>query len=168
MANRENHYEAAFEALLRERQSTYLPVDEAHRAMLGYGSLKSLDFILTARDGRNWLVDVKGRRFPAGRRQKQYWRNWSTLDDVDSLVQWEQAFGERFTGLFVFAYDVVGDRAPLPAEQLFPFRHRLYGFIGVRLHEYAQFATTLSPKWGTLSVPAATFRRLAEPLDAFL
>ncbi len=168
MANRDNHYEAAFEAFLRDRGAAYVAVDEAKRSMMGYASLKNVDFIVNAADGRNWLVDVKGRRFPAGGRSKQYWRNWCTQDDVDSLAQWEQAFGERFASLLVFAYDVVGDRGPLPQNQLFTFRGHLYGFVAIRLHEYVHFARTISPKWKTLAVPVPTFRQLAEPMDHFL
>src|SRR5262249_48970628 len=129
VAKRENHYEAAFEQFLRSRQVPYVAVDEAKRSLLATShepyeepraSLKSLDFIISSSQGRRWLVDVKGRRFPSGN-QKQYWRNWSTKDDLVSLAHWERLFGERFEGLFVFAYHVAGDRSPLPAEQLFEF-----------------------------------------------
>src|SRR4030088_2691729 len=118
MANRDNHYEAAFEEYLRSRQVPYVAVDEARRSLLGDASIKSLDFIISSASGGTWLVDVKGRRFPSGE-QKQYWKNWSTRDDLSSLSQWERLFGEPFGALFVFAYNVVGDRAPLPAPRRF-------------------------------------------------
>ncbi len=167
MANRDNHYEAAFEEFLRARQVPYVAVDETRRSLLGDGSLKSLDFIVSA-DGRptRWLVDVKGRRFPSGE-QKQYWKNWSTRDDLDSLFCWERLFGEQFAGLFVFAYNVVGDRAPLPAENLFAYRGGLYGFIGIRLREYASHARPISPAWDTVAMPTERFRDLAEPVESF-
>ena len=95
-----------------------------------------------------WLVDVKGRRFPSGDIQKQYWKNWSTRDDLRSLAQWERLFGATFCGLFVFAYDVLGRRAPLPAEQLFEFRGQLYGFVAVRLADYAACAHPISTELG--------------------
>lgn len=42
--------------------------------MLSNGaSIKSLDFIVSA--AVRWLVDVKGRKFPSGDIQKQYWKN---------------------------------------------------------------------------------------------
>ena len=92
MANRDNHYEAAFEAYLRSRGVPYVAVDEAKRSLLSNGaSIKSLDFIVSggvdisvcpAAGGNvcstrpiTWLVDVKGRRFPSGDVQKQYWKN---------------------------------------------------------------------------------------------
>ena len=169
MANRDNHYEAAFEAYLRSRGVPYVAVDEAKRSVLSDGgSIKSLDFIVSAPGGATWLVDVKGRRFPAGEDQKQYWKNWSTRDDLDSLAQWERLFGETFRGLFVFAYDVLGDRAPLPAEQLFEYRGSLYGFVAVRLADYAESAHPISPRWDTVAMPTADFRRIARPLEELL
>ena len=61
----------------------------------------------------------------------------------------------------MFAYNILGDRAPLPYEQLFEFRGSLYGFVAVRLCDYAGHARPISPKWDTLAMPAADFRRLA-------
>ena len=74
MANRDNHYEAAFEGYLRGRGVPYVAVDEAKRSVLSNGaSIKSLDFIVSSPGNTTWLVDVKGRRFPSGDEQKQYW-----------------------------------------------------------------------------------------------
>ena len=169
MANRDNHYEAAFEEFLRSRGVPYVAVDEAKRSLLADGgSIKSLDFIVSAPGKITWLVDVKGRRFPSGDVQKQYWKNWSTRDDLRSLAQWEELFGESFRALFVFAYDVLGDRAPLPAEELFQYRGNLYGFIAVPLSDYAAHAHPISPRWDTWAMPAGDFRRLARPLAELL
>ncbi len=169
MANRDNHYEAAFEEFFRSRGIPYVAVDEAKRSLLSSGaSIKSLDFIVSSPGQATWLVDVKGRRFPAGDVQKQYWKNWSTRDDLRSLAQWEELFGANFRGLFVFAYDVLGDRAPLPAEELFAWRGSLYGFIAVPLSDYAAHARPISPRWDTWAMPAADFRRLARPLAELL
>jgi hypothetical protein len=166
MAKRDNHYEAAFEEYLRGRQIPYVAVDETKRALLGDASLKSLDFIVSTALGPSFLVDVKGRRFPAGAgSQKQFWKNWSTADDVRSLTAWQRLFGPAFCGLFVFAYEIVGDRAPLAAEQLFEHRGRLYGFVGIKLDEYAARARRLSTAWDTLSMPTPQFRRLAVPVE---
>ena len=163
MTKRDNHYEVAFEEFLRFHQVPYVAVDEARRSLLSGGSLKSLDFIVSCHGGPSWLVDVKGRRFPSGR-QKQYWKNWSTEDDLQSLATWERLFGGTFRGLFVFAYNIAGDRAPLPDERLFEFRDALYGFVAVRLTDYVAFAQQISPKWGTLAMPTREFRQLARPL----
>lgn len=166
MAKRDNHYEMAFEEYLRQRQIPYVAVDETKRALLGDASLKSLDFIVSTALGPSWLVDVKGRRFPAGAgEQKQYWKNWSTRDDVRSLTAWQRLFGPAFCGLFVFAYEIVGDRAPLAADRLFDYRGRLYCFLGVRLDDYAAKAHSISTAWDTLSMSSRQFRALAAPVD---
>ena len=176
MANRRNHYEAAFEAYLREERIAYVAVDERRRALVGEGSLKSLDFIVSpsaATDGAagsaatRWLVDVKGRRFPSGVKQPQFWRNWSTEDDLRSLAHWRAEFGGGFEAALVFAYELTADRAPTPPEQVFAFRGACYAFVGIRLDDYLAAAQTLSPKWGTVSMPVAEFRRRARPLLDF-
>ncbi len=76
---------------------------------------------------------------------RHYWKNWSTRDDLRSLAQWEALFGESFRGLFVFAYNIVGDRVPLPPERLFEHRGGLYGFVAVRLADYAARCHPISP-----------------------
>ena len=179
MTKRDNHYEVAFEAYLRQRTIPYVAVDETRRSLTtpvmatpGVDqqpqSLKSLDFIVSPNrapaGARSWLVDVKGRRFPTGR-SKQYWKNWSTADELRSLAHWERLFAGQFQALLVFAYNVVGDRAPLPAEQLFEFRGSLYGFLGIRLDHYAGWSKVLSPRWQTVTIPAKQFRALARPTD---
>jgi hypothetical protein len=167
MANRDNHYEAAFEEYLRARHIPYVAVDETRRSLLPDSSLKSLDFIVSTRRGVSWLVDVKGRRFPSGR-QKQYWKNWSTRDDLTSLRQWERLFGQPFGALFVFAYNIVGDQAPLPVERLFEYQGGLYGFVAIRMTDYAEYARPISPSWDTVAMPVLNFRQLAAPFEQFL
>src|SRR4051812_8105950 len=167
MADRSNHYEAAFEEFLRARQIPYVAVDESRRSLLSGGSIKSLDFIVSPPGPQTWLVDVKGRRFPSGDEQKQYWKNWSTLDDLRSLAQWEKLFGGTFCGLFVFAYNLVGPRSPLPREMLFTRRGETYGFVGVRLCDYSYHARPISSAWDTVAMPTAAFRRCARPAEEF-
>ncbi|HOP76080.1 MAG TPA: HYExAFE family protein, partial [Thermogutta sp.] len=117
VAKRDNHYEAAFESYLRTAGIPYVAVDEARRAVMADGrSLKSLDFLVAPPGPVTWLVDVKGRRFPSGLEHHQYWKNWSTQDDLESLMEWEVLFGQGFRGLFVFAFHVVGNRLPVSPE----------------------------------------------------
>jgi len=172
MAKRHNHYEAAFEAYLRWLGVPYIAVDETHRSLIGSSaenaseavrrtSLKSIDFVVSpSSSSGSWLVDVKGRRFPTG---SSYFKNWSTADELLSLAAWEELFGSQSKGMLVFAYNVVGDRAPLAADELFVFRGGLYGFVGIELAHYACWSKQLSPRWGTVTVPVARFRALARP-----
>ena len=165
MANRDNHYEAAFEDYLRKRRLPYIPIDETKRSQLAGESLKSLDFLVRASRQTSWLIDVKGRRFPAASERRQYWKNWATRDDLRGLAAWERLFGAGFQGLFVFAYAIVGDLSPLPIEQLHSFHSRWYAFVGVRLCDYACFARPISAAWQTVALPSQRFREIARPLD---
>jgi hypothetical protein len=172
MAKRHNHYEAAFEDYLRSRQVAYVAVDERRRAVEAIGSLKSVDFIVSPGAGSlsedegllppaRWLVDVKGRRFPSG---SQYWRNWTTEEELASLARWGDRFGAGFLGVLVFAYELVGDRSPVPAHEVHYWRDRPYAFVAIPADDYRRICRPLSPKWGTVAAPAAEFRRLARPV----
>jgi hypothetical protein len=121
--------------------------------------------VISRPTGLSYLVDVKGRLFSADR---GYWKNWSTRDDLVGLKHWEQLFGTNFSGLFVFAYQISGGLSPLPPDKLFPFRNRLYGFVGISFHDYISQIRLLSPKWRTFAMPTRVFRQLAKPFEDFL
>ncbi len=137
-------------------------------ACLPDATLKSLDFMVSAPGGGTWLVDVKGRRFPSGE-QKQYWRNWSTRDDLRSLAQWEELFGPRSQALFVFAYKVVGRRAAAcrPSCSI-RSAARCWVSSAFGCAEYVPHARLISPKWQTVALSTRRFRQLAEPFEEFL
>jgi hypothetical protein len=164
MALRANHYDAAFEAYLREARVPYVVVDEARRALWNDVSLKSLDFVVYSPTLGNLLVDVKGRRCPARGEPGRPWENWATADDLDSMTRWEQVFGGSFRGLLVFAYHLPA--APLIRQPtaMFAFRDRTYGFYGVWAEDYRRLMRTRSPKWETVWLPSGSFRDLRFPL----
>jgi hypothetical protein len=60
---------------------------------------------------------------------------------------------------------VFGDRAPLPAEQLFKYRRALYGCVALRLDDYVFHARPISLAWDTVAMPTAACRQLAMPID---
>ncbi|MBW3600174.1 MAG: hypothetical protein KY475_23240, partial [Planctomycetes bacterium] len=64
-------------------------------------------------------------------------------------------------------YNVDGDLSPLPAEQMFEHRGGLYGFVAIPLDLYSAWATPLSVKWDTVSMPTARFRELARPAETY-
>lgn len=168
MAKRHNHYESAFEAYLRDHCVAYVAVNEQRRSLIAHGSLKSLDFIVSPSDSVSLLIDVKGRRFPSGQQSKQYWRNWSTWDDLESMARWQEKLGGGSCALLVFAYHVVGSRSPVAADGLFSFRDRWYAFLAVRVADYIQFARPLSARWQTVAMPTRLFREAAFTLDGII
>lgn len=68
----------------------------------------------------------------------------------------------------MFGYHVLGDRSPLPLDQCFEFRQRLYAFVAVRLEDYAVWSRPISNRWDTVAMPTAVFRRLAQPVEELL
>src|SRR5207244_13615377 len=62
VADRTVHYEAAFEAFLREKGIPCVAVDEAKKALFANAKLKSFDFVVYSKNGPNLLIDVKGRQ----------------------------------------------------------------------------------------------------------
>jgi hypothetical protein len=168
--DRSNHYEAAFEAYLQRHRLCYVAVDETRRAVLGELRVKSLDFIVHAEGGARLLVDVKGRRFPTGpeHRQRRVWECWSTREDVSGLERWTGLFGPGYQGLLVFAYHLLPGVIVSPqTEDLWTWRGRRYLLRAVPAEEYRRHMRMRSPKWGTVSLPGAVFRELAQPFQAF-
>jgi hypothetical protein len=168
---RSNHYEAAFEGYLQWHRLGYVAVDETRRSLLGDVPVKSLDFIVFGTYGSGLLVDVKGRRYPAGppERPRRVWECWSTQADVDGLERWQGLFGPAFRALLVFAYRIMPG-APLPAadeEDLWTWRGRRYLFRAVPVAAYRPHARTRSPRWGTVSLSCSIFRELARPFRDF-
>jgi hypothetical protein len=191
MARRHVHYEAAFEDFLRSCGLPYIAVNEHRKAIFAGGRVKSFDFVVYHQKGTTWLVDVKGRQFPYettvrrraiprevrrpiadraldtrhGVRQRRYWENWVTREDLDGLACWEDAFGAGFVGMFVFAYQLRGSAARLAEAPVHPFRDGRYAFLAIAAGAYRDHCRLRSPKWETLSMPARVFRRLARPLQ---
>jgi hypothetical protein len=168
--DRANHYEAAFEAYLQWHRLCYVAVDETRRSMLGEERVKSLDFIVHGDGNARLLVDVKGRRFPGGKpeRPRRVWECWSTREDIDGLERWTTRFGLGYQGLLVFAYHVLPSvELPEDTEDLWTWRGRRYLLRAVTACDYREHMRVRSPRWGTVSLPNAVFRRLVRPLHHF-
>jgi hypothetical protein len=169
--DRSNHYEAAFEGYLQWHRLSYIAVDESRRSFLGEQRVKSLDFIVHVGPGEGWLIDVKGRKYPAGKpeRPRRVWESWSTRDDVESLCQWAERFGPGYRPLLVFLYGLQPYAPPLPdGEELWTWHERRYLLRGVSVEAYRAAMRRRSPKWDTVMLPAAEYTRLARPFPEFL
>jgi hypothetical protein len=168
--DRSNHYEAAFEAWLRDEGLCYVAVDETRRCVLGGSSVKSLDFIVHGPNGARLLIDVKGRRFPGGKgdRLRHVWENWSMREDIDGLVRWTKLFGPGYRGLLVFAYHVLPKvTMPDDTEDVFTWRGRRYLLRAVDVDDYRRHLRVRSPRWDTVSLPGKVFRDLVRPVRHF-
>lgn len=165
MADRNIHYEAAFEAFLRDKGIPYVPVDEAKKALFANAKLKSFDFVVYSKNGPNLLIDVKGRQ----RREnsaKRSFESWTTERDVADLLQWEQVFGEGFRAIFAFIYWIEPPLMPEPG--MYTHRNRWYLLLGIDLAEYRNHMRRRSAKWETVSLKTEDFRQLARPIESWL
>lgn len=165
MADRNIHYEAAFEAFLRHRGIPYVAVDEAKKALFCNAKLKSFDFVVYSTTGPNLLIDVKGRQRRDGSSHGSY-QSWTTQRDVEDLLQWEQVFGEGFRAILAFIYWIDAPLTPEPG--MFEHRERWYLLMGVDLSEYRNHMRRRSPKWETVTLTAEDFRQLARPIESWL
>jgi hypothetical protein len=169
--NRDNHYEAAFEAFLRDRGIGFLAVDEAKRTTLGPVDVKNADFIVVGPDDARLVVDVKGRKFPGGTADepRKVWQNWSTRDDVDGLLRWAAYLGPGYRGVLAFVYQIVPPfELPGDTPDLFTFRNSAYLVRAVPAIEYLVHMRKRSEKWGTVHLPTAKFRELVRPISTLL
>lgn len=173
MADRSNHYEAAFEDYLRTKGWPYIAVDETKKAVFAASTVKSFDFLVYSASGPNLLVDVKGRKFPAptpGRQRgaSRMWENWITQQDADGLTEWQRVFGDGFVAVLVFAYWLQGPPQRSPFADVHWHRKSHYAFLAVRLNDYLSAARTRSGKWQTMGVPAKLFAEMAGDVASFL
>jgi hypothetical protein len=168
--DRRNHYEAAFEDYLQQQRLCYVAVDETRRPPLGEGLVKSLDFIVFGAAGARLVVDVKGRRFPAGPPDKprRVWECWSTRDDIDGLNRWAALSGPNYRGVLVFAYHVLASvELPADTEDVWTYRGRRYLLRGIDADDYRRCMKVRSPRWDTVTLSRSDFRRLVRPLHHF-
>jgi hypothetical protein len=167
------HYEAAFESYLQAKGWPYVLVDEAKKAVFANVSIKSFDFLVYSSARQNLLVDIKGRKFPdAGRglaaQSSRAWENWVTREDVESLREWENIFGEDFRAVLVFAYWLQGQPERSPFEDVHFFRQRYYAFAAVGVTEYAAAIRPRSAKWQTVAMAPGAFSRMARDVASLL
>jgi hypothetical protein len=166
VADRSVHYEAAFEAFLRDRGIPCVAVDEAKKALFASAKLKSFDFVVYSKNGPNLLVDIKGRQArtrPGGRSSLE---TWTTEQDVLDLMQWQEVFGEGYKAVLTFVYWVDPPLAEEPG--MYCHRGRWYRMLGIDLAEYRNHMRRRSSKWETVALPAEEFRSLARPIESWL
>ena len=165
MTRRHIHYEAAFEDYLRSQGVPYVPVDEHKKVIFAGARVKSFDFLVYRNGADTWLADVKGRKYPYHTKSsKRYWENWITRADLEGLTRWQEVFGQGFQSVLVFAYWLTGDDARWPTPHVHAFGDKRYAFLCVSLDDYRHHCRPRSAKWDTVTLPAATFRRLARPI----
>ena len=161
MADRTVHYEAAFEAFLREKGIPCVAVDEAKKALFANAKLKSFDFVVYSKAGPNLLVDVKGRQL-RNRSSRRGFETWTTEQDVADLMQWQEVFGQGYKAVLTFVYWI---DPPLTAGAgHVPVQGAVVPAAGGRPGRVPQpHAAAARPSGRRCACPAEDFRSLARP-----
>jgi hypothetical protein len=168
VANRANHYEAAFEGFVRSLRVPCVAIDEARRALGGPDGLKSPDFLLYPAAGPNLVVEVKGKKGKTAEGRRP-WENWVTTDDLAALERWQALFGPGFRAVLAFAYAEPLQPFPLPGENgAYRYRGREYRFWAVGLDDYIAHLRSRGPAWKAVAMARAAFRRRVRPLLEWL
>lgn len=164
-----NHYERAFENWLIDNGVKYAVVDEGKRAILGKSDIKSFDFLLYPDDEQIIIVELKGRKFKGINLSKLAgFECWVTTEDVDGLTMWQQAFGQNYRAIFVFAYKIENIDVDFDGREVFEYDQNRYLFLGISLENYRRFMVRRSPKWQTVTLPADKFRDCAVQISEIL
>lgn len=169
MSISQNEYEQAFETWLLDNRVQYISVDQRKRKIFACSKIKSFDFLLYRQDSTPLIAEIKGRKFRgtslAGRTGLD---SWVTMDDVRGLIRWEQIFDSSCEAVFIFAYKFEKIDVEPDGREIFEFGDDRYVFYAVLLDDYRDFMTVRSPKWQTVTIPAAKFREFAIPIRKLL
>jgi hypothetical protein len=182
MARWRNHYEFALARALSDRGAQLLPVDEGSKATPEGRTIKNFDLLWFRDDGPSWLIEIKGRRASTTPNA------WTTMLDVASLEGWRGILGDGYQPMlaFVFAREIETEQSadwlPDPAWEPDPnwdlgigdlqpqtpdcdFLHSRYAYtaFAVPLAVFQACAKLRSPRWRTLNLPSAAFRKHAIP-----
>jgi hypothetical protein len=154
-----NHYEKAFECWLKDNGIQYLAVDQQKRTAFSRSKIKSFDFLFYTADKRAFIAEVKGRKFK-GKNFSAFGTlpNWVTSDDISGLESWAAIFSNRYSELFVFAYDLENIDVETDGREIFECFDKRYVFMAVKLSDYLAGASLRSIKWKTLHLSAEYFK----------
>jgi hypothetical protein len=163
-----NHYELAFGNWLIDNRIQYIAVDEQKRAAFGRSKIKSFDYLITL-NGRQIIAEVKGRKFKGTSFAKlSGFECWVTADDIDGLAEWQEVFGAGYSSAFIFAYRVENIDVDFDGREVYEFCDNKYIFFCIRLDDYLRYMKIRSPKWKTVTLPAAKFRKCAVQMQSIL
>lgn len=169
MANRKNDYEDAFEMWLVENKVRYVVVDQKKRALFRRSCIKSFDFLIYPPDSPVIVAEVKGRKFRGSSLAKPSgFQSWITMDDIRGLIRWEQVFGKGYQASIVFAYKLEQCDVDSDGRRTYHFQGKEYLFMLISVEKYRQYMTVRSPKWQTVSLPAAKFIQMASDAQSLI
>lgn len=157
-----NHYERAFGNWLIDNRVRYIKVDEQKRAVFGRAKIKSFDYLIYPPNQKIITAEVKGRKFHGtSLATLTGFECWVTTDDIIGLTMWQDVFGSTHVPAFIFVYKIENIDVDYDGREIYQFEGARYIFFCIRLDDYRRYMKTRSPKWRTVTLPAASFRQCA-------
>ena len=174
-----NHYEEAFKNWLSDNRIQYLPVDQHKRRVFSRFKIKSFDFLVYPPGSGAVMAEVKGRKYKgtslAGLSGLEC---WVTMDDVRGLIRWNQVLNAGTQGIgdkelpcravFVFVYEFANVDVEADGFEVYDCMDKSFVFFVIKLDDYREHMVVRSPKWQTVTLPAAKFREAAVGIREFL
>ncbi len=136
MVKRNVHQEVAFEHYIRDKDVSYLAIDEAKRPM---GIDKNFDFLVFTKT-KVLAVDVKGKQIPYKGRGGYLWETWIHSKDLTGLRQWEDMFKSLLNcpveSLLVFVY-LINDKSFMKDFQTtYQYHGMTYGLTAITIRDF--------------------------------
>ncbi|OQY03997.1 MAG: hypothetical protein B6I25_07540 [Planctomycetales bacterium 4572_13] len=160
-----NIYEQAFECFLTENKLPFLWIDQSKCLAFADGPVKNFDFLIGPDTDSPILVELKGRTFKgsslAGLKGLD---GWVTFADVRSLSRWLGQFQTdtpAARAVFVFAFRFANMDIETDGWPHYDYSGERFLFLAILLQKYAGAMKIRSPKWQTVVINAADFRRHA-------
>ena len=172
MVSTRNDYEQAFASWLVDNRVQYVPVDQTKRTVLLRNRIKTFDFLVYPRcrgdfDASMLVTEVKGRKFKGkSLTSMSGLQCWVTMQDIIGLLDWQEKFDEprqKAKAVIVFAYKFDLPCVEADNAEVYDYDDNRYVFYAVSVDAYRKNMKTRSPKWQTVTLPAAAFRQLAIP-----
>jgi len=169
MTTSTNKYEHVLENWLRENRVQSVPIDQHQRGLLSRERIKTFDFLIYPPGSPAVIAEVKGRLYKGtDLTELTNLQCWVTMEDIRGMSQWQEALGDEVQAAFIFIYRFENIDVETAGRQFYDFGGNRYMLFAVTLDNYMEFMTPRSPKWQTVTLPAAKFRELAMPLRKFL
>lgn len=167
-----NIYEEVFACWLAEHHITFVDINQSKRFSVQQQDVKNFDFLLRPRSKKPLLAEVKGRTFHgstlAGLKGLD---GWVTLEDVESMTYWQQRFQQEkpaAAAVFVFVFALEQIDVETDGQPVYDFDGRRFLLLAVPLEHYRAYMKQRSPKWQTVTLSAADFRRYAVPVEKII
>jgi hypothetical protein len=171
LVKRNVHQEVAFEHYIRDKDVSYVAIDEAKRPL---AIDKNFDFLVFTKT-KVLVVDVKGKQIPYIGKGGFPWETWIHSKDLTGLRQWEDMFKSLLNcpveSLLVFVY-LINDKSYIKDFQtIYKYHGNTYGIVGITITEFEKnkkVRSGFSTEKQVWQLPREKAKGLLQDVNSFL